>query len=119
MTGHRDPRHSRDAQHEALPALDADGYLLDLEAWSPDVARALAQGRGIALEATHWQVIEVLRRFHARYGLAPDNRAMVKAVSAALGAEQGRSIALMKLFGGSPAKTGALIAGLPRPTNCL
>ena len=116
MTGPRDARETQDAP---LPALDADGYLLELAHWSPDVARALAHARGIELEDAHWAVIEVLRAFHARYGLAPDNRAMVKAVSAALGAEQGRSIALMKLFGGSFAKTGAFVAGLPRPTNCL
>jgi tRNA 2-thiouridine synthesizing protein E len=64
-------------------------------------------------------VIEVLRAFHARYELSPNNRALVKAVRQALGAELGSSIALMRLFGGSPAKTGARIAGLPRPTNCL
>jgi tRNA 2-thiouridine synthesizing protein E len=102
-----------------LPALDKDGYLARLEDWSPVVAARLAADEGIELGAAHWEIVEVLRAFHARYELAPDNRALVKAVRAALGPDKGRSIYLMRLFGGSPAKTGARIAGLPRPTNCL
>lgn len=102
-----------------LPPLDREGYLRELADWSPAVAEALAADEGLALTADHWAVIEVLRAFHARYELSPNNRALVKAVRQALGAELGSSIALMRLFGGSPAKTGARIAGLPRPTNCL
>lgn len=103
----------------ALPPLDRDGYLAALEDWSPEVAALLAADEGIELTDAHWEIIEVLRAFHARYELSPDNRALVKATRQALGSEKGRSIHLMGLFGGSPAKTGARIAGLPRPTNCL
>lgn len=102
-----------------LPPRDPDGYLLDLSDWSEAVADALAAAEGIELGDEHRAVLIVLRDFHARYGLSPNNRAMSKAVTVALGPERGRSIALMKLFGGSPAKTGARLAGLPRPTNCL
>ena len=34
-------------------------------------------------------------------------------------AEKGQSRYLMGLFGGSPAKLSAKIAGLPKPENCL
>lgn len=102
-----------------LPPLDKDGYLAVLADWSPAVAELLAADEGIELGAEHWEIIELLRTFHARYELSPDNRALVKATRQALGPEKGRSIHLMRLFGGSPAKTGARIAGLPRPTNCL
>ncbi len=102
-----------------LPPLDRDGNLANLADWNENVAQTLAEREGIELCAEHWEVIEVLRAFHARFELSPDNRALVKAVRTALGEEKGRSIHLMRLFGGSPAKTGARIAGLPRPTNCL
>lgn len=102
-----------------LPRLDKDGYLAELDAWTPEVAALLAAEEGVELGAEHWEIIEVLRSFHARFELSPDNRALVKATRLALGPEKGRSIHLMRLFGGSPAKTGARIAGLPRPTNCL
>lgn len=102
-----------------LPPLDRDGNLANLADWNENIAHTLAESEGIELCAEHWEVLEVLRAFHARFELSPDNRALVKAVRTALGEEKGRSIHLMRLFGGSPAKTGARIAGLPRPTNCL
>lgn len=102
-----------------LPPLDRDGNLANLADWNENIAHTLAESEGIELCAEHWEVLEVLRAFHARFELSPDNRALVKAVRTALGEEKGRSIHLMRLFGGSPAKTCARIAGLPRPTNCL
>ncbi|OBX36337.1 sulfurtransferase TusE [Halomonas elongata] len=55
-------------------ALDPEGYLVELEQWTPDVARALAAEEGIALDEAHWEVIEVLRDFYARYEMAPAMR---------------------------------------------
>jgi tRNA 2-thiouridine synthesizing protein E len=43
----------------------------------------------------------------------------VKAVKQSLGDDKGRSIYLMQLFPGSPAKLAARLAGLPKPDNCL
>ncbi len=99
--------------------LDPEGYLIDLEDWTPAVAKALAGEEGIRLEDEHWEVIEVLRDFYARFEQAPAMRPLVKAVGQALGPDKGRSIHLMRLFPGSPAKLGARIAGLPKPANCL
>ena len=46
-------------------------------------------------------------------------RALVNYVRLKLGPDKGRSIYLLKLFPGSPAKIGSKIAGLPKPANCL
>ncbi|MDT8893670.1 TusE/DsrC/DsvC family sulfur relay protein [Halomonas sp. I1] len=100
-------------------ALDPEGYLVDLGQWTPDVARALADEEGIALDEAHWEVIEVLRDFYERYEMAPAMRPLVKAVGRALGPDKGRSIHLMRLFPGSPAKVAARLAGLPKPSHCL
>lgn len=99
--------------------LDPEGYLVDLEQWSPAVAEALAAEEGRELTAEHWEVIEVLRDFYARYEMAPAMRPLVKAVGQALGPGKGRSLHLMRLFPESPAKVAARLAGLPKPTNCL
>ena len=104
---------------ELQVALDPEGYLIELEEWSPAVAEALASEEGITLSEEHWEVIDVLRDFYRRYELAPAMRPLVKAVGLALGEEKGRSIHLMRLFPGSPAKLAARIAGLPKPTHCL
>jgi len=103
----------------ALPPRDKEGYLRDLDTWTPTVAEALAAREDIHLSEAHWEVMELLQAFYARHKLAPNNRALVKAVGTELGPDKGRSLHLMLLFGGSFAKTAARIAGLPRPTHCL
>lgn len=100
-------------------ALDPEGYLVSMKEWTPAVAGALADEEGIQLTDAHWELIDVLRDFYARYEMAPAMRAWVKAVKQRLGPEKGSSLYLMSLFPGSPAKRAARIAGLPKPTNCL
>ncbi|MCL7939143.1 TusE/DsrC/DsvC family sulfur relay protein [Halomonas sp. ATCH28] len=100
-------------------ALDPEGYLVDMADWSPEVAEALAREEGITLTSEHWEILQLLRDFYARYEMAPAMRPLVKAVQRALGPEKGRSIHLMRLFPGSPAKVAARLAGLPKPTHCL
>ncbi|MGB2131217.1 MAG: TusE/DsrC/DsvC family sulfur relay protein [Marinobacterium sp.] len=99
--------------------LDEEGYLYHLDQWTPEVAEVLAAEDGLELTAEHWEVIDVLRRFYQQFQLSPAMRPLVKAVAAELGPEKGRSIHLMKLFPGSPAKVAARLAGLPKPENCL
>jgi tRNA 2-thiouridine synthesizing protein E len=99
--------------------LDAEGYLVNREEWSAEVAKSLAAEEDIALTPEHWELIQVLRDFYTKYEMAPAMRAWVKAVKQHLGEEKGKSIYLMSLFPGSPAKRAAKIAGLPKPTNCL
>ncbi|MCW4151897.1 TusE/DsrC/DsvC family sulfur relay protein [Halomonas sp. 18H] len=103
---------------QSIP-VDPEGYLVDRTHWSLDVARILAKEASIQLDEEHWAVIEVVRDFYRQYEMAPAMRPLVKAVGKQLGAEKGRSIHLMRLFPGSPAKVVARIAGLPKPANCL
>ncbi len=98
---------------------DEEGYLRNLEDWTPEVADQLAQAEGISLTAEHWELIEVIREFYTNFEHSPAMRPLVKAVKMKLGEDKGKSIYLMKLFPGSPAKLLAKIAGLPKPDNCL
>lgn len=100
-------------------ALDKDGYLIDLADWDEHVATSLAFQNDITLVAAHWEVINLLRNFYNRHQMSPPNRALVNLVKRDLGVDKGKSIYLMKLFGGSPAKTASKISGLPKPENCL
>lgn len=99
--------------------LDKDGYLQHLDDWNETVAVALAGDVGITLTPQHWEVIQLLQEFHATYEHAPSMRPLVKWIATHLGEAKGNSLYLMRLFPGNPAKLGAKIAGLPRPTNCL
>lgn len=98
---------------------DDEGYLADLSQWEPAVAEYLAAQEGLELTEAHWEVLYLLRDFYARFQHSPAMRPLVKAVKQALGDDKGRSIYLMQLFPGSPAKLGARLAGLPKPDNCL
>lgn len=99
--------------------LDNDGYLVNLNEWSREVAVYLAEHEGITLSPDHWEIIEALQAFYQQFELAPSQRPFVKHIANTLGKEKGNSIYLMKLFPESPAKVAARIAGLPRPTNCF
>ncbi|WP_110687305.1 TusE/DsrC/DsvC family sulfur relay protein [Salinicola aestuarinus] len=100
-------------------ALDPEGYLVSMDDWSPAVAVAMATAEGRELTPAHWEILDVLRDFYQRYESSPAMRPLVKAVRQSLGEEKGQSIYLMRLFPESPAKVGARLAGLPKPTNCL
>lgn len=98
---------------------DDRGFLSDLHQWSPEVAQVIAQSLQITLTDAHWPILHLLRELYIDFDLAPANRAMVKVVKERLGDEAGNSIYLMQLFGGSPARDAAKIAGLPKPPHCL
>ena len=99
--------------------LDKDGYLVELTDWSPTVAEALAEREAIQLSAEHWEILQLLRAFHAEFQLSPATRPLIKYVALKLGPDKGNSLHLNRLFNGTPAKLAAKLAGLPRPTNCL
>lgn len=100
-------------------SFDKEGFLLDLSKWNPKIAEQIASTEKIQLHEAHWEIIYVTRKFYKNYELSPSMRALVKQVGKELGLEKARSIYLLKLFPGSPAKIACKIAGLPKPTNCI
>jgi len=104
--------------HRRIP-VDKDGYLRELRDWDEDVAVALAAAQGLSLDVAHWEIIYLVQNFYQHTGLSPATRALVKLVAREAGADKGKSLYLMKLFGGKPALTVSKIAGLPRPANCF
>ena len=100
--------------------LDEEGYLCDPADWTPELAVRLAAASGLELTEPHWQLIHLVRDFHAEFRLSPGMRPLVGYAKERLGREQGRSIHFMRLFQGeeNPARILARIAGLPKPTNC-
>ncbi|MBF8774110.1 TusE/DsrC/DsvC family sulfur relay protein [Pseudomonas fulva] len=100
-------------------ALDKDGFLVNLEDWSPATAQGLATREGIALTPDHWEILSLLRTFYQEYQLSPATRPLIKYAALKLGLEKGNSAHLNRLFNGTPAKLAAKLAGLPKPTNCI
>jgi tRNA 2-thiouridine synthesizing protein E len=98
--------------------LDKDGYLVDLNAWSVEVANALASAEALELTDEHWEILSCcavfIRSLSSPRHTPPDQVHRLK-----LGPEKGNSLHLNRLFNGTPAKLAAKLAGLPKPTNCL
>lgn len=99
--------------------IDDEGYLRNLQDWNETVAAEIARLEDIRLSPSHWEVLQLLRTFYQRHQISPATRAFTNLVKRDLGHDKGRSIYLMRLFRGSPAKTASKIAGLPKPENCL
>jgi len=99
--------------------LDADGYLEDLGDWNEAAAVEIAALESLDLGPGHWELIDLVRRYHREFDHAPAMRPLVKWIKLEAGPEKGNSIYLHKLFPVSPAKQLARVAGLPKPTKCL
>jgi len=100
-------------------AFDGEGFLRDLADWSPEVAVQIARDEHLELTGAHWEIVDLLRAYYREFDSAPAMRALVRYCALKLGPDKGKSIYLMTLFPGSPAKLGSKIAGLPKPDNCL
>jgi len=100
-------------------AFDKEGFLRRLDDWTPAVAEQIAAGEQLVLTDAHWELITLLRDYYREFDSSPAMRPLVKYCALKLGSDKGKSIYLLSLFPGSPAKLGCKIAGLPKPDNCL
>ena len=99
--------------------LNNDGHLVDYSGWNKLVGEELAKTEGITLTASHWEIIYLIQDFYKETDTVPESRPLSNLISTKLDKEKSRSVYLMALFGGTPAKVIAKIAGLPKPTNCI
>lgn len=98
---------------------DRHGYLKRREDWDRALAAELADEEGLVLDTRHFEIIALLRSYHAEYDASPATRILTRLVREQLGTEKGSSIYLMKLFPGGAVKQGCKVAGLPRPSQCF
>ena len=99
--------------------LDEEGFLIDPQRWNPNIAELIARSEGIVMEDLEWGIIHSLRNFYAKTDIVPLSRAFIKLVREDVDSSIGNSFDLMKIFGQSPAKTAAKIAGLPKNSICI
>lgn len=88
--------------------IDAEGFLVERDAWTPDIGEAIAHELGFALGPLHWRVINFAREEHASRGRRPT----LPQIAASTG------VPLRTLHALFPHATSAIIsriAGIPRP----
>ncbi|KGJ98712.1 TusE/DsrC/DsvC family sulfur relay protein [Thalassotalea sp. ND16A] len=98
---------------------DKEGYLLNINDWSAELAPVIASADNINLTEDHWQVVNFVRNFYLEYKTSPAIRALIKALKAEFGEEKANSRYLYRLFPKGPAKQATKIAGLPKPARCI
>ncbi len=91
---------------------DADGFMVDPNAWTPEIAEAIAEGLGTTLTDRHWVVINFARKEFEANGEAPTLRRITKTTDV-------NTKELYQLFPNGPAKNAARISGLGKPTGCI
>jgi TusE/DsrC/DsvC family sulfur relay protein len=93
--------------------VDEDGFIQDPNTWNKEVAEGFAQFEGItALTDEHWKVIDYLRDYYLKFGIAPMIRKLCKDTGFQLKY-------IYELFPSGPAKGACKLAGLPKPTGCV
>ncbi len=94
--------------------VDEDGFLQELDKWNEDFVSNYAKLEGIEGDLTeeHWKIINYLRDYYQKFGIAP----MVRKVLKDNGIDMKR---LYELFPTGPAKGACKLAGLAKPTGCV
>ena len=91
---------------------DDEGYMTDPNAWTVEIAEALAALEDITLTQAHWNVIEFCRQRRTESGSAPTLRQITKGSGVS-------TKELFTLFPKGPAKKVAKISGLGKPEGCV
>ena len=96
-------------------ATNANGYLENLDDWSEDLAKIIADAEGVELSEKSWDVINYLREeYFENNGNQPNERHMVKHFKDVwTDLDKVDTKALYNLFPRGPAKEAGKIAGLP------
>lgn len=93
---------------------DKNGFLINVDDWDEEVAKAIAAHEHIDLTDKHWDVINFLREeYFDNHGNQPNTRTIIKAMQEKWNDKSVDSKALYELFPLDPSKQGGRIAGLP------
>ncbi len=95
-----------------LPERDGDGYLVNRDAWTPEIARAMAEADGLELTDEMFEQILKARQYYEENGVVPPIRKFAKY----LGADQKE---MFKMWMTGPMKPITKYGGLPKPTGCV
>lgn len=92
----------------AKPNLDEDGFLMQPELWTKDLARLLAQGEVQGgLTEGHWKVIDYLRQYYLNFDTVPPVRVLSNNTDCDVRC-------IHRLFPSGLARGACKVAGIPR-----
>ncbi len=92
--------------------LDGEGFLVDRDDWSEEIAAALARGDGFELTAQVRDFINQARAMYEQDGVVPPLRIFAKKQAVT-------TKDLYEIFKKGPMKLICKWGGLPKPTGCV
>lgn len=93
-------------------SVDGEGFLINRDDWSEEVARQLAQAEGMEISDEVMNYILEARRMYEEDGVVPPIRKFAKAMNV-------DSKHLYDVFMKGPMKLICKWGGLPKPTGCV
>ena len=95
-----------------IPERDGDGYLKDMNEWTPEIGRAMAEADDFELDDVRWDHIMKARAYYEEHTTVPPIRKFSKFV----GQDKKE---MFKLWLTGPMKPITKYGGLPKPTGCV
>ena len=91
---------------------DGEGYLIDPDDWTEEIAGVFAEREGIQLTDEHWEVVRFMRAYWEEHRIAPDARFVIRHLKETRQAPRDR---LFELFPYGYVQQACKIAGMMRP----
>ena len=95
-----------------LPNRDGDGYLTNMNDWTPEIARAMAEADNFDLNDERWEQIMKAREYYDEHAVVPPIRKFSKYCD-------DDQKTMFKLWMTGPMKPITKYGGLPKPTGCV
>ena len=95
-----------------IPARDGDGYLEDMNVWTIEIGKAMAEIDGVNISDEQWEQIMKAREYYEDQSTVPAIRKFAKYI----GVDQK---ILFKQWMTGPMKPITKYGGLPKPTGCV
>ena len=94
-----------------VPERDGDGYLIDMNDWTPEVGRLMAEVDGYEL-SKKWEHIMKAREYFEEFGSVPP----IRKFATYIGEDQK---GVFELWMTGPMKPITKYGGMPKPTGCV
>ena len=95
-----------------IPPRDGDGYLLDMDSWTNEIGKAMAEADDLELDDTKWDQILKARDYYVENSSVPPIRKFAKFIDM-------DKKELFKMWMTGPMKPISKYGGLPKPTGCV
>ena len=93
-------------------SVNDQGFLVNFDDWTPEVAKAMAQADNLELQECHWIALNYLRDYYATYDIPPAPRTVISDIGQQLD-PRCDSHTMDRLFPKGGCKQACRLAGLP------